>query len=69
MGPARSGPTGNTIPIHITVPQKADGDWRSSFRLEGGDVEIPPGWLIVVEGKGNKYRLIPMKSVVRAALL
>ncbi len=39
------------------------------FPIRGGDVEIPPGWLIVVEGKGNKYRLIPLNSVVRAALL
>jgi integrase len=39
------------------------------FPIRGGDVEIPPGWLIVVEGKGNKYRLIPMNSVVRGALM
>lgn len=39
------------------------------FPIRGGDVEIPPGWLIVVEGKGSKYRLIPMNSVVRGALL
>jgi integrase len=39
------------------------------FPIRGGDVEVPPGWLIVVEGKGSKYRLIPMNSVVRAALL
>lgn len=37
--------------------------------IRGGDVEIPPGWLIVVEGKGSKYRLIPMNAVVREALL
>ena len=39
------------------------------FPVRGGDVEVPPGWLIVVEGKGSKYRLIPMNSVVRSALL
>jgi integrase len=39
------------------------------FPIRGGDVEIPPGWLIVVEGKGNKYRLIPMNRIVRGALL
>lgn len=39
------------------------------FPIRGGDVEVPPGWLIVVEGKRNKYRLIPMNSVVRGALL
>lgn len=39
------------------------------FPIRGGDVEVPPGWLIVVEGKGSKYRLIPMNSVVRSALL
>lgn len=38
------------------------------YPIVGGDVEIPPGWLIVVEGKGRKYRLIPMNSVVRDAL-
>jgi len=42
---------------------------RSVFHpIVGGDVEIPPGWLIVVEGKGRKYGLIPMNSVVRKAL-
>ena len=39
------------------------------YPVNGGDVEISPGWLIVVEGKGRKYRLIPMNSVVREALL
>ncbi len=39
------------------------------FPVRGGDVEVPPGWLIVVQGKGSKYRLIPMNSVVRSALL
>jgi len=38
------------------------------YPVRGGDVEVPPGWLIVVQGKGSKYRLIPMNSVVRAAL-
>jgi len=49
----------------------SEGRWRLEvfFPIRGGDVEIPPGWLIVVEGNGNKYRLIPMNSVVRGALL
>ena len=38
------------------------------FPIRGGSAEIPPNWLIVVQGKGNKYRLIPMNSQVRDAL-
>lgn len=37
--------------------------------VRGGNVEIPPGWLIVLKGKRGKYRLIPMNSQVRALLL
>jgi len=36
--------------------------------VRGGSAEIPPNWLIVVHGKGNKYRLIPMNSQVRDTL-
>jgi hypothetical protein len=35
------------------------------FPVRGGDVEVPPGWLIVVQGKGSKYRLIPMNERCR----
>jgi len=38
------------------------------FPIRGGSAEIPPNWLIVVQGKGNKYRLIPMNSQVRDTL-
>ena len=38
------------------------------YPVRGGSAEIPPNWLIVVKGKGNKYRLIPMNSHVRDAL-
>jgi integrase len=38
------------------------------FPIRGGSAEIPPNWLIVVQGKGNKYRLIPMNSQVRETL-
>ena len=38
------------------------------YPVRGGSAEIPPNWLIVVKGKGNKYRLIPMNSQVRDAL-
>lgn len=38
------------------------------YPVRGGSAEIPPNWLIVVQGKGNKYRLIPMNSQVRDAL-
>ena len=26
------------------------------YPVRGGSAEIPPSWLIVVKGKGNKYR-------------
>ena len=35
------------------------------YPIRGGSAEIPPNWLIVVQGKGKKYRLIPMNSQVR----
>ena len=38
------------------------------YPIRGGSAEIPPNWLIVVQGKGNKYRLIPMNSQVRDTL-
>jgi integrase len=38
------------------------------FPIRGGSAEIPPNWLIVVQGKGKKYRLIPMNSQVRDTL-
>ena len=38
------------------------------YSVRGGSAEIPPNWLIVVQGKGKKYRLIPMNSQVRDAL-
>jgi len=38
------------------------------YPVRGGSAEIPPNWLIVVKGKGNKYRLIPMNSQVRDTL-
>jgi len=38
------------------------------YPVRGGSAEIPPNWLIVVQGKGNKYRLIPMNSHVRDTL-
>ncbi|HEV8429363.1 MAG TPA: tyrosine-type recombinase/integrase [Pyrinomonadaceae bacterium] len=38
------------------------------FPVRGGSAELPPNWLIVVEGKGNRYRLIPMNSQVRDTL-
>ena len=38
------------------------------FPIRGGSAEIPPNWLIVVQGKGNKYRLIPMNGQVRDML-
>jgi integrase len=38
------------------------------FSIRGGSAEIPPNWLIVVQGKGKKYRLIPMNSQVRDML-
>jgi integrase len=38
------------------------------YPIRGGSAEIPPNWLIVVKGKGNKYRLIPMNSQVRDTL-
>ena len=38
------------------------------FPIRGGSAEIPPNWLIVVQGKGRKYRLIPMNSQVRDTL-
>jgi integrase len=36
--------------------------------IRGGSAEIPPNWLIVVQGKGKKYRLIPMNSQIRDTL-
>lgn len=43
---------------------------RSFFcSVRGGNVEIPPGWLIVAKGKGGKYRLVPMNSEIRPILL
>ena len=38
------------------------------YPIRGGSAEIPPNWLIVVQGKGKKYRLIPMNSQVRDTL-
>ena len=38
------------------------------FPIHGGNVEIPPNWLIVVSGKRGKYRLVPMNSVARPIL-
>src|SRR5215813_7540747 len=38
------------------------------FPIRGGSAEIPPNWLIVVQWKGNRYRLIPMNSQVRDTL-
>jgi len=38
------------------------------FPIRGGSAEMPPNWLIVVQGKGKKYRLIPMNSQVRDTL-
>jgi integrase len=38
------------------------------FPIRGGSAEIPPNWLIVVQGKGKKYRLIPTNSQVRDTL-
>jgi integrase len=38
------------------------------YPVRGGSAEIPPNWLIVVQGKGNKYRLIPMNSQIRDTL-
>jgi len=38
------------------------------FPIRGGSAEIPPSWLIVVQGKGKKYRLIPMNNQVRETL-
>ncbi len=38
------------------------------YPIRGGSAEIPPNWLIVVQGKGNKFRLIPMNSQVRDTL-
>jgi integrase len=38
------------------------------FPIHGGNVEIPPNWLIVVSGKRGKYRLIPMNTIARAIL-
>jgi integrase len=38
------------------------------YPLLGGNVEIPPNWLIVLQGKGRKYRLVPMNSVVGTTL-
>jgi len=36
--------------------------------VRGGNVEIPPNWLIVLAGKGGKYRLVPMNSQLRPLL-
>jgi integrase len=38
------------------------------FPIRGGSAEVPPNWLIVVKGKGRKYRLIPMNSQIRDTL-
>jgi integrase len=38
------------------------------FPVRGGSAEVPPNWLIVVKGKGSKYRLIPMNSQIRDTL-
>ena len=39
----------------------------SFHAIRGGSAEIPTNWLIV-QGKGKKYRLIPMDSQVRDTL-
>ena len=38
------------------------------FPIRGGSAEIPPNWMLIVRGKGRKWRVLPMNTLVRSTL-